>query len=154
MTIIRAVLAVILIVGGAVGFYWIAGREPLVFGLNETPQTQGLPVIAYGYAMTFIGVILGSAYRELQARRARGETHLKNVSKFVRDVFRSIAFWMSACGSPIVYALLWKSLEGEGVAALTIVALQNGFCCTIIIERILNPGGGAAEQLKPEDVNG
>jgi hypothetical protein len=149
VTIVRIITAVILVGVGFFGMYWIAQRGPLVFGLNETPETQGFPVIAYGYAMTAIGVILGSIYRELQALRAAGIKRITNVRRFFRDVFRSIDFWMSACGSPIVYALLWKSLEGGSVAALTIIALQNGFCCTVIIEKLMNQGGTAPQPAAP-----
>lgn len=149
MSIVRIVTAALLASIGFVGLYWVAQRGPLVFGLNEAPEPQGLPVIAYGYAMTLIGVILGSTYRELQALRASGVKRITHIRRFFRDVFRSIDFWMSACGSPIVYALLWKSLEGGSVAALTIVALQNGFCCTIIIEKLMNPNGAQPEPATP-----
>jgi len=140
MKAFRGAAAVVLMVVGIGVYYWMTHREVLAFGMNEAPTQQGFAVIAYGYLLTVAGVILGSAYRELQARRARGEQRLSNVGGFVRDVFLSIDFWMSACGSPIVYALLWKSLEGGSVAALTIVALQNGFCCTVIVDRLVNQG--------------
>jgi hypothetical protein len=136
MRALQAAAAVVLLIGGVAVYYWLAGNQPLAFGLNETPKPQSAAVIAYGYAVTIAGVILGSTYRELQAKRARGIQRIDGIGPFVRDVFLSIDFWMSACGSPIVYALLWKSLEGGGTAALTIVALQNGFCCTVMLDRL------------------
>jgi hypothetical protein len=39
-----------------------------------------------------------------------------------------------------VYALLWKSLEGGNQAGLTIMALQNGFCCTMVVGALVKRG--------------
>jgi len=126
-----------------VGFFvwrYLITAQPLRFGANETPETQAVPVVLYGYLVTLAGVILGSAYRELQARKEHGETQIGNVSAFAKSVFLSIDFWTSLCGSPIVYALLWKSLDGGNVAGLTVIALQNGFCCTMVISNFLKRG--------------
>jgi hypothetical protein len=104
--------------------------------LTKRLAAPGIGVIAFGYVITLVGVVLGAIYRELQARRARGEQRIATIPGLFGDVFRSIDFWMSACASPIVYALLWKSFAGGGIAALTIVGLQNGFCCTVILDRL------------------
>jgi hypothetical protein len=125
---------------GFAGFKYLATNQPLRFGTNEVPATQGLGVISYGYLITLVGVLLGSAYRELQARRDKGETQLGSVTEFATTVLRSIDFWLSLCGSPIVYALLWKSLEGGNRAGLTIMALQNGFCCTMVVGALVKRG--------------
>ena len=119
---------------GIIGFilWWqLIGDTPLSFGAQEVPKTNNWSIIIYGYIITLVGVILGTAYRELQRRKESGQTQITKA--VVKDIFTSIDLWMSLLGSPLVYALLWKSLEGGSVASLTIVALQNGFCCTIII---------------------
>lgn len=136
MRYVRMIAALLLFIGGVGGWYLLVHREQLTFGFNETPTQPGIGVIAYGYLITLVGVVLGAIYRELQARRARGQQQLETIGGLFRDVFRSVDLWMSACASPIVYALLWKSFAGGGVAALTIVGLQNGFCCTVILDRL------------------
>jgi hypothetical protein len=72
--------------------------------------------------------------------RDKGETRITNVPLFFKNVFTSIDLWMGLFGAPIVYALLWKSLEGGSVAGLTVIALQNGFCCTVIIANLMKKG--------------
>jgi hypothetical protein len=137
---LRIILYLALAVAGFLIFNHLATRQPLRFGANEAPETQKIGVIFYGYGITLIGVVLGAAYRELQARREKGETQLASVTGFATSVLRSIDFWLSLCGSPIVYALLWKSLEGGNQAGLTIMALQNGFCCTMVVGALLKRG--------------
>jgi len=137
---LRIVLYLALAVAGFLIFNHLATRQALRFGANEAPETQKIGVIFYGYGITLIGVVLGAAYRELQARREKGETQLASVTGFATSVLRSIDFWLSLCGSPIVYALLWKSLEGGNQAGLTIMALQNGFCCTMVVGALLKRG--------------
>src|ERR1051325_3551805 len=73
MRYLRIIAAVLLFIGGVGGWYFLVNREQLTFGCNETPTQPGLGVIAYGYVITLAGVVLGAIYRELQARRARGQ---------------------------------------------------------------------------------
>lgn len=140
MKILRVVAYLVLaLIGFFVSRYMITS-QPLRFGANEAPETQTVAVVLYGYLITLIGVVLGSAYRELQARKEQGKTQIDSVAQFARSVFLSLDFWMSLCGSPIVYALLWKSLEGGNVAGLSVIALQNGFCCTMVVSNFLKRG--------------
>src|SRR3954447_6268983 len=108
MRYVKVIVALVLVALGLGGWYFLVSREQLVFGFNEAPAAPGIGVIAFGYVITLVGVVLGAIYRELQARRARGEQRIATIPVLFGDVFRSIDFWMSACASPIVYALLWK----------------------------------------------
>ena len=138
--IAKMILYVGLACVGFLVWHYLVTAQPLRFGANETPATQKVSVVMYGYLVTLAGVVLGSAYRELQARKERGETQISSLRGFARSVFLSIDFWTSMCGSPIVYALLWRSLDGGNVAGLTVIALQNGFCCTMVISNFLKRG--------------
>ncbi len=140
MKVIKMFLYVALAVVGFLASRFVITAQPLRFGANAIPETQTVTVVLYGYLVTLAGVVLGSAYRELQARKDRGETQISNVSAFAKSVLLSIDFWTSLCGSPIVYALLWRSLDGGNVAGLTVIALQNGFCCTVVISSFLKRG--------------
>ena len=115
--------------------WWLIRDSQTVFGGSAQPDGQSILVIAYGYAVTLVGVFLGSAYRKLQDMKTRPRPliHIGKIRKFLSSVFRSIDFWMGLCGSPIVYALIWKSMGGGSVAGLTTIALQNGFFCTLIL---------------------
>lgn len=136
---IRAGAYVLLAIIGIFGWRYIVLSEPLRFGANAIPTRQSVGVIIYGYLVTIAGVVLGSAYRELQARRQLGEKQIRSIKKFTRSIFSSIDLWMSFCGSPLVYAILWRSMDGGSIPALTTIALQNGFCCTVIISSLLAP---------------
>lgn len=134
---IRLLVFPLLMLVGICGWVYIVRPEPSRFGAGATPEQQTAPVLVYGYVVTFVGVVIGSAYRELQARKQRGLTRIESVGEFVKSVFMSLDFWMSLCGSPLVYALLWRSADGGNVAGLTTIALQNGFCCTVIISSLM-----------------
>jgi hypothetical protein len=139
----RSLCYALLAAVGLAGWTFLTRSEPKRFGANAEPVPPSGLLVAYGYGVTLVGVVLGSAYRELQARKARGEVRIANWRKFASPVFRSIDLWMSLCGSPLVYAFLWRSFDGAGMAALTTVALQNGFCCTVIISSLISKGGDA-----------
>jgi hypothetical protein len=135
---IRIPLFLLLALIGFLGWRYLIASEPLRFGANAAPEQQGTRVMIYGYAITLLGVVLGSAYRELQARKQRGETRITSLRDFAGAVFLSLDFWMSLCGSPLVYALIWKSMSGGNIAGLSTIALQNGFCCTVIISSLIS----------------
>lgn len=135
---VRIPLFLLLAIIGIVGWRYLLGSELLRFGANAAPEQPGARVLIYGYVITLIGVVLGSAYRELQTRKQRGETTIRSPRRLLRAVFLSLDFWMSLCGSPLVYALIWKSMEGGNLAGLTTIALQNGFCCTVIIGSLIS----------------
>jgi len=140
MKIAKVGLYIVLAGVGFAAWRYIIIQQPLRFGANEAPQTQNLGIVIYGYVVTLIGVLLGSVYRELQTRKERGESSIGNVSEFLKSVFLSLDMWMSLCGSPIVYALIWKSLDGGNTGGLTVIALQNGFCCTMLLSNLLKRG--------------
>ncbi len=98
--------------------------------------------------MTVLGVVLGSAYRELQKMKEAGKTTVDGA--FFKNFLTSIDLWMSLIGSPLVYALLWKSVEGGSIASLTLIALENGFCCNVVISNIVRRRTAEAAA-KPED---
>ena len=104
--------------------------------------------MTYGYAVTLAGVALGSSYRELQRRQAKGHRQIKSVRSFFRSVLRSIDFWMGICASPMVFALILQSAGGASTAALTAIGLQNGFCCTGAIP-IRPPSSGSPWKIMP-----
>ncbi len=132
---------IVLAAVGFWGFQNIIVGEQSIFGLNSNPDSSTLFHVVYGYAITLVGVLLGTIYRNLQTRKEAGEKNLSSTGSFLKDIFTSLDLWMSICGSPIVYALIWKSLIDGGsiadnLAGLTIIALQNGFCCTILLSNL------------------
>jgi hypothetical protein len=122
-----------LLIAGFLGWCYLIGPQQIRFGANAIPQAPNGWSIAYGYAMTVLGVILGSAYRELKTKRDRGERTISSVRDLGSSVFYSIDFWMSLCGSPLVYALILKQTDGGSFAGIAVMAIENGFCCTLIV---------------------
>ena len=130
-------LKIILPIAGF-GLWWhLMSNEPVRFGGQEIPTEKSWGVIAYGFLITLVGVFLGSGYRELQRQKESGKTNIV-ISEFFRNIFTSIDLWMGLFGAPIVYALLWKSIGDSSIAGLSVIALQNGFCCTLIASNLIN----------------
>lgn len=140
---------IILVMFGFLGWLYLIRSEPIRFGAISSPQTANMGIIAYGFVLTLVGVLLGSIYRALQKRLTFSDT-IGDVKEFSKYVFSSIDLWMGLCGAPLVYAMLWKSLDGGGIAGLTVVALQNGFCCSVIIGGLM-PNSNSSSSNQEED---
>ena len=124
----------------------------ILFGLVSSPSTplgmmevtSELPLRStLGFSATLLGVLLGVVYRELREVQATGEKRLK-VRAFFRDIRRSINLWLGMVGAPVVFALLLKSSEGARLGGFLVMALEHGFCCSIILNASL---GHASEGL-------
>lgn len=113
--------------------WWIVVGSPVRFGAVAASESTVVWRLALGYLMTVVGVVMGSGYRNLQARRERGETEIPGLQKFARSVLFSVDFWLGVCGSPLVYALLVRATDGGNMAGLIAIAMENGFFCTVII---------------------
>ncbi|OMP80126.1 hypothetical protein BW716_06435 [[Flexibacter] sp. ATCC 35208] len=126
------------------------------FGAQSVPFQKNLLFAIYGFTVTLIGVFLGSTYRALQALREKGITRIPNLKEFFIGLLCSVDLWIGIVSAPIVFALIWQSLATVNIAGLTVVALQNGFCCTLIIANLVNNQTAAAhppgqkEEPKPE----
>lgn len=121
--------------------WWLLVRTPVRFGAVAVSSSSGVWRLVYGYAMTVFGVIFGTAYRNLQSLRDKKETNIPGIGPFFQSVFLSVDFWLGVCGSPLVYALIVQATEGGSIAGLTVMAIQNGFFCTVVIAG-LNPSNG------------
>lgn len=133
----KSLLAVALAITGALAWvYMTYGIEIRHFD-TEQGAIGVLFHVVYGYAMTVLGVGLGSAYRALERMRESGLSTITNFGIFARQVYHSIDFWMALFASPIVYAALWKTISVNDLAALTIFPLENGFVCLAIISSLV-----------------
>lgn len=131
---IRITAALIVAAGCLLLYLYLAvSSGPIRFGAAAVAEPFGSGQLIFGYLMTLLGVLLGTAYRRLQHLRDAGIKEIPSFRRFSRSIFLSIEFWLGICGSPLVYALLVRSTEGGGLAGLTTIAIQNGFFCTVII---------------------
>jgi hypothetical protein len=103
------------------------------FGMQAEADGSGMLRIVLSFAATIAGVVLGSVYRQVRELQARGTPKIDDFGAFFGDVFRSTDMWLGLVGSPLVYALLLKSSDGMGFSGLITVALENGFCCLLIV---------------------
>jgi hypothetical protein len=132
MKIVGALLAIAV---GAAGFLRLVPRNT-EYGLFES---SGPIILRYtlAFAAAIAGVIIGSFYRRLREMQARGQKTVGKPSKFVVDTFRSTDMWLGFAGSPILFALLLQSTAGISLPGLLIIALENGFCCLVIINQFV-----------------
>lgn len=122
----------------AMGFlllHYLLTRQPIRFGANAVPESASVATVLIGYALTVMGVLLGTGYRSLQAMKVAGKD-FPGLPNFSRQMGRSVDLWMGLFASPIVFALILQSTGGAGWAAITAIALQNGFSCTVVISGI------------------
>jgi hypothetical protein len=126
---------------GAVAWYGLNKIDGNPLGGVATPDGGNAFVVAYGYVMTVLGVLLGSAYRQLEKLRALKQTHIESFTTLASDVIRSIDLWMSLLASPIVFALIWKTMDRTSYSSVTIVALENGFACLAVVTAFLKRKG-------------
>jgi hypothetical protein len=131
---------------GTVAWYALNKIDGNPLGGVATPDGGNAFIVAYGYLMTVLGVLLGSAYRQLEKLRALKQTQIESFSAMASDVARSIDLWMSLMASPIVFALIWKTMDRTSYSSVTIVALENGFACLAVVTAFLKRKGGPAKR--------
>ncbi|MCK7559339.1 hypothetical protein MKQ70_31990 [Chitinophaga sedimenti] len=123
------------------------------FGAQSVPFQKNVLFAVYGFTVTLIGVFLGSAYRALQALREKGTKRIPNLGKFFTGLLSSVDLWIGIVSAPIVFALIWQSLATVSIAGLTVVALQNGFCCTLIVGNLVSgQAAGVSQPVKKEEI--
>ncbi|NEN94556.1 MAG: hypothetical protein F6K50_03145 [Moorea sp. SIO3I7] len=124
---------------GLIGFLWLLSPKFLVLGAHQDPEPNSLLMLIGGYITTTVGVVLGSGYRELQRRIRKGEATI-SPRKFLKYLAQSTDLWLGLFGSPLAFALLWNSIEAISPGGLVVTALENGFCCTILVNSVVEPG--------------
>lgn len=133
---IRAVAAIILLVVGGGGYIYFGTFESTLLGNFESAGTSGLLRVVLGFMLTLIGTALGTAHRALSKLKDGGANEIDNISVFLASVARSVDLWIGFSVSPIVFALLLSSTNGVAISAFCVIALQNGFFCHAVIERV------------------
>lgn len=126
------VFAIVFAVGGFVAFWYLAPRSAS-FGMFEAEGKANIGRLAISFSATIGGVVLGSAYRQLRALQAAGTNVIRDVPAFLSTLLRSVDLWLGLVGAPIVYALLLQATDGMSLPGLLLVALENGFCCLLIV---------------------
>ena len=111
-------------------------------GCSKGQRPRARYVFILSFLATIIGVICGSFYRELRSLQAKNVTTIQDPGLFFGNMVRSVDMWLGFAGSPIVYSLLLKATDGMSLPGLLAVALENGFCCLIIVNGFI----GKAEQ--------
>jgi hypothetical protein len=140
MRVILISVAVIVSLGVSVVIYWfMASNTNVVFGANQEPGPDKTQLIVYGYLMTLVGVFCGAACRELIALRGKGERGIPAFKAFFVEVGHSTDLWLGMFGSPLVFASVLRGFDGQNFAGLTVLALQSGFTCTMVIAALVMP---------------
>ncbi|QHW01030.1 hypothetical protein [Spirosoma endbachense] len=129
---IKFLLPVIALVIGFIMFWYLVPKSPS-FGMFSGTDEVNLMRFALSFLTTIIGVVLGSFYRNLRALQATGKNTIEKPLVFLSEMTRSIDLWLGLVGAPIVYALLLQSTGSMTLPGLLVIALENGFCCLVII---------------------
>lgn len=122
---------------GAIGYFYILGKEPMRFGAQEIPEDVDILRLSIGFIVTLLGVLIGVTYGLLQNLKKEGQAQIKSFKVFGAKIFHSTDLWIGFCGAPLVFALLMQSTQGATWPGLIAVALQNGFCCALIADRFI-----------------
>ena len=142
-------LALLAVVVGAYGYFELLGEATIRFGSQEVPEQQPISRLIAGFLLTIVGVVLGVTYRNLQGMKQNGVAQVADFASFFSQLVRSIDLWIGFCAAPLIFALLMESTQGASWPGLIAVALQNGFCCALIADRILASGGSPSTQPPP-----
>jgi hypothetical protein len=145
---VRILAGIISLLFGLFAYWYLAPRSSS-FGMFEGAETSGPLRFILSFLATIIGVICGSFYRELRGLQAKGEKSIQDLRSFFVGMFRSVDMWLGFAGSPIVYALLLKATDGMSLPGLLTVALENGFCCLIIVNGFIGRAEQDAKPAKP-----
>jgi hypothetical protein len=145
------------LIAAAVGLvaFWFLVPRAASFGMFQQEGGPNIARLAFSFVSTLAGVILGSANRQLRQIQAAGTSTIQDVPKFLSGVVRSVDLWLGLAGAPIVYALLLQSTDGMSLPGLLLVALENGFCCLLIVNAFVGrsehalAAGGAGQQTPP-----
>ncbi len=140
-TVARWALAVLAIILGCAGFWYLTPRSPS-FGMFAADEGLNIWRFVLSFSATIAGVALGSAYRQLRALQVSGQRLIEEPRVFVKEMFRSVDMWLGLAGAPIVYALLLQSTGGMTLAGLLVIALENGFCCLVIVNSFVSGHAG------------
>lgn len=133
----------ICVISAGIGFLMLFNiSPPVLLGMTETGHSEVVRMLA-GFAATILGVILGAAYRELRQRHAAGKRRV-DIGRFFKDLRSSIELWLGLLGAPVVFALLLNTTEGVDTGGLVVIALQNGFCCLVILNAFMEKREGEA----------
>jgi hypothetical protein len=132
-----AVLTSVLCAGlGFAGFWWLSPRSDN-FGMFESGAADATLRIVLSFAAVIVGVVLGSLYRTLKSLGDEGKKDIGNAGRFLSRAFRSIDMWLGLVAAPLVYAVLLQSTSGMALSGLVVVGLQNGFCCLVVANALL-----------------
>lgn len=128
--------ALALVAVGIAGYYLLGDFDSRLLGSFEGSGATGPMRAILGFLLTLLGTILGSVYRTLHSLREEGIKEIPNILHFVKSVFRSVDLWIGFSVAPIVFALLLSSTNGVALSGFAVIALQNGFFCHAVVEKL------------------
>jgi len=121
---------------GLVGYFLLGNFEPQMMGNFESEGMDGILRVVFGLVLTVIGSLLGVIYRALIILKEAGKTKIDNWREFIGDILSSVDLWICLTVAPIIFALLLSSTNGVALSGYILIALQNGFFCHVVVERL------------------
>lgn len=128
----RFIGSVLGIVFGFAFFWWLVpGGDS--FGFFEGSESDWVR-LSVAFLSVVLGVILGSFYRQLKQLNSQ---RIESLRSFFANTFRSVDMWLGLVGSPVLFALLLRATDGISVEGMVIIGLENGFCCLLLLNGLL-----------------
>lgn len=129
----------LLLVGLLVWVFLWTGDDHLLGGLVQPKQDTDVTRIVLGYALTLVGVVIGTAFRKIKELEQAGQKTIQNFRQLAADILRSTDLWMGFCAAPIVAGIVLTTASDIPIYGFALIALQNGFFCQAVIERLQAP---------------
>ena len=122
-------------VAAALVWIWLFVGSTSLFGAVAVASPTDWVKLVAGYLATVAGVILGSAYRGLHPKPNAGG-RIDNFGALASDIFRSRDLWAGLVASPLVFGLLYRTLDDAALSGLVVLGLENGFCCHTVVSNM------------------
>jgi hypothetical protein len=134
--VVAVVSRTLLLFAGLTAWVLLVPEDLKHFGAFANPGGSGVPTLIIGYLATLVGVVAGAGYRETVSLKREGQQGIGSFRAFGARVFRSFDLWTGLFGSPAVYALILRAIDGVNAVGLLAIALENGFFCTMVINEL------------------
>lgn len=122
---------------GLAGWFWFRiGDSQILGGLAGASKATDWGLATLGYGMTLAGVILGTGFRCAKDLKQKGIAIIDNLQTFVSGIIRSTDLWMGFFAAPIVAGFVFTTASAVETFGFALIALQNGFFCQGVIERL------------------
>jgi hypothetical protein len=132
----KVIAAAVCVGVGFAAWRFLYTGESGLLGAVAAPDTRISTMgLLLGYAATLLGVFMGAGYRHLGGSE-QPSGRLTSVRRTFMNILRSRDLWAGIFASPLVFGVIFKTVDGIGLSGLVVIAVQNGFFCHFVIQQL------------------